>query len=234
VHADGILYQASGGPDGRIHVAAANVMPRAGRSADGTWWAIHHNSAVTGFHMLGCFRVDATEDGEPELLTHVADTSATTSPDARSGRAFGASRFGTSHCLLNDLSRYQWLSVRRRAYGVPAGGPYFTPNSTDGYTGATMLGVTNPTWGWNPMGGTWGGATLRMVSHPAATPPAFKEPLAVRNGTGGRLRWFYLIQQGNITNTAESRKYVVIHPYSANIPGLMIGPWDGTTDPLTA
>jgi hypothetical protein len=226
-HADGIIYPASSGPNGRIQAAAANVMPRADRSADGTWWVAHYTAVSSGFHLLGCFRVDGGEDGEVEILQHHTDTSASFSADARSG-SFSGTRFGSSQ-FLNTESRYYWQTILRRSFGAAGGGPFYEPNTNFGYVSTPVVIATSTS---SPVGATWGGLTRRMWAHPATTPPAFKIPLGVRDGLGGNLRWAYLIQQGSNLNTAESRQYIVIAAYSANIPGFMIGPWDGTTDPL--
>jgi hypothetical protein len=238
VHGDGILCETGGtgtSSNGRANIAVANIMPRANRSADGTAWVIHGNTGANSMALQGWFRIDAGDDGEPELLVSFAHASAASSWISRWATdqgSYGNGNYALSQTAFTSSNNlYCWFRACTCAEGV-AGAVGNAPQNTANYTALSCTMILNDLRGVT-MARAWG-STFRAYSHPAVISPGFKEPLGIGDGFFGRLRWCYAIQQGAMYQTFEGRKYVCVVPYNSvsNYPGIMIGPWDQTSDPL--
>jgi len=131
---------------------------------------------------------------------------------------------------LNTPGWAQWWRTYNVAEGSAGGAPAAVSTAPGMATSSigSMGAISSISMGRN-----WG-VTKRLISHPAVIPPGFKEPLATGMGFCGRFRWVYAIQQGAGYQTFEGRKYMCIAPYNSasSYPGIMIGPWDQTSDPV--
>lgn len=240
VHANGIICDTLGGAsssNGRAQVSVANIMPGATRSADGTAWVIHgYTLAAFGgaLAMHGWFRIDGGEEGEPEVLVNFAHAIPASNWASRYENENGniSATYAISYdTFRNSISLQCWYKAYACAEGV-GGQVDNIPLVSASYGALTGNQIFNDVRGmWCSR--NWG-STFRSYSHPAATAPAYKEPYGIHRGFWGRLRWMYAIQQGVSYQTFESRKYICVYPYSAinNYFGMMIGPWDQSSDPL--
>jgi hypothetical protein len=239
VHADGIYFNTAGtfsSANGRAQAGVANLMPRSGRSADGTWWLFHGNTAgavAGGGVLMASLRVDAGEEGEVDLTCHFAhsvntSTSQVTRIYTSNGQAANWT-FRPEDISTSGNGWVQWWRTYNVADGsqtIPAA-TYSSPAMS--YSSAGGMAALAA----NIMARNWGG-TKRLYSHPAVVPPGFKEPVGFGYGLGGRFRWLYAVQQGAYYQTFEGRKYVCVQAYNSavNYPGVIIGPWDQTSDPM--
>ena len=212
--------------NGRLQVGVANALPRANRSADGSWWLYHGNTLVAGgrgaLMMFG--RLEGGPDGEAELYAQYNVNSASFSRNIRFGllsNVFDQTDFYTA---ANSFT--EWTKIYNRSVGSGNGATVTWTGLVPGYTTPTS------TSGVPALGRNYG-STQRQTSHPALVAPAFKEPLGFYGGLWGRFRWMFLVQLGSPYDTFESRKYVCLFGYDSTnqYPGVIVGPWDGTSDP---
>jgi len=49
----------------------------------------------------------------------------------------------------------------------------------------------------------------------------------------GTVRWIQIVAVGQYKDTFDNKKWIVIIPFvNAGNPGIIVGPWDGTTTPI--
>lgn len=228
VHADGIFHASTSGPNGLVQIAAANVMPRSGRAADGTWWAFYGNTAYTGGNLLGQFRIDNGEPGEPEVILSLSNgANSVDSRDAAYGGFNNMAGTFTSDYFTSVAQEGCWRRVVRRAVGSAGGGPFYEAP----FTAVSASGRSNATGASAALNL---GGTPRCNSHPAAVAPTFREPVGVRDGFGGRLRWMHIAPYGSAYQTGAGKRLICISSYNtgAGDGAVFIGPWDQTNDPV--
>lgn len=230
-HADGIFHANTSGPNGLLQIGVANLMPRADRAADGTWWAQqgNTNNAGGGGNLLGQFRVDHGEPGEPEVLVSVSNGSnVVDSRDAAYGGFTNSSGNFSSFYLTSTSAEGNWRRIVRRAVGAANGGPFYEAPFMSVMASARNGAVT-------PAGTINFGGTPRVNSFPEAVGPTFREPVGVRDGFGGRLRWMFTAPLGNAYDTASSKELIVLSPYAVTSTlAVLVGPWNKTTAPQQA
>ena len=237
VHADGIYFMTGGtfsSVNGRVQAGIANLMPRANRSADGTWWLFHGNTLAQtagGGALMACFRIDAGEPGEVDLTTHFNHSYNTTCSQTVRYQTLSIAAtwsFRTEDFCSSGAGYSQWWRTYNVAEGSSSGAGAATYSSPGLMTASnsSMSGTASMA-----MAAAWA-PTPRLYSHPAVISPTFKEQLTAHWGMVGKFRWLFSVPIGNYYQTFEGRKYMCISAYASGWAGLIIGPWDQTSDPM--
>jgi hypothetical protein len=240
VHATGIVgqyepYPPFIHPNGRHQCVAANMIPRAGQAVDGTWRIVVGNTNTGGVNMLSCERLDGCPPNDVEPFVFHAQA-ASTSTTYRRLSYNELNRVG-SWQVFGDGTRpgqygyVHWFKVNGRSSERYGGAAPAVLGTYCGTTGSFYARQYNaPAYGYNR------GYTARVYDWPGALAPGFTEPVGFNEGFGGRMRHLHAIQQGGLEDTVRNKKFFQIVAYDGitSSLGLVVGPWDETTDPAFA
>jgi hypothetical protein len=83
----------------------------------------------------------------------------------------------------------------------------------------------------------------RVANHPAATPPYLRDFVCLVTDSAytggpsvrmhkGTVRWFLLTSVGVYKDTFDNKQWICVAQYAnGSNPGVILGPWDGSTTP---
>lgn len=216
---------------GKAQIVAVNNTPATGVSADGTFWILigGDTSIATNSQFLGYFRCDNSEDGDLDPFVFfksgsVALNNANARIDNTGGSQFGANViFQASNSITNAK---MWLGWRRRGFSSGDAFNAFTATIL-GFAG----GATNPLTDNNGVPETIGSSY---------TSKRLREPIFMisqnntNKGRKGSPRWLSAVQGGATFDTYDAKQKVMICQVNSSQPGVVAGPFDGSTTPLQA
>jgi len=214
----------------------ANAIASSGVSADGSFYALVSGIANSALS-TGCIaftRLDDTEPGDVDpyaWLSHKSGTLVTWN-NWFTALSDGSHNSLSSATILLDTTYGGFIGYASR------GGPVAANDIPTQWLGTISQTSTNFTT-------SWGGATaLRILNHPAASPPILREPILLyNNGTQmggfkqikGRTRWIQVTNVGNIYDTFDNKTWIAGTSFVTGSPGtptIIFGPYDGTTTPI--
>jgi len=213
--------------------SAANAVPSAGTSANGSWWFAHTLTNGQSIN-FGFFRLDDTEPGDVDpyailILSSPAVTQANYTPTS-------------TITALNPNSGsgpLVWADITSASSLIWCGN-----RSRDGYTASYDTGVALTMYCIGSSGSptiSLGGLSnpLRLSNYPATIKPYVAEKciLAYRVAADyfikGRIRDLLILPAGNRLDTFDNKQSVVfIAITSANTASVALSPWDGSSVPV--
>lgn len=215
---------------GRGHLVAANAIGNPGVSPDGTFWWAQAMPGQSSFDMGGFahMRMDDTEVGDVDPFVWIASNNGGTRTAAPVNSAPSLWSAQSASGALWSSSSTAFPCWRRRGYG--GSGDTFLANCYMAYIGGTAGNLALMTNSSDPD---------KVASH---TGNVFvREPLWIINTTvttktrKGTCRWFHMIPTGATLTTWENKTWVAVSTgFSTTYATLLLGPWDGTTDPVYA
>ena len=228
----GVTYATAG----HAQMACTNAIPSAGVSADGSFWnALSTNTAniMTGFVFT---RVDDCEPGDLDPYICLQNNSVSGASWVRtSATSYLSYLINYSAGLLFNTSSFCWVGYQARGCTVFARDVccgYYNCLEYQQSIGGTVISYTS--------------GTIRLVSHPATTTPIIREsPLIYTNATittiatlkqfKGRPRWLQATSIGNALDTLDGKTWMCVLNYAIGngTPSILLGPYDGSTVPLT-
>lgn len=217
------------------NVIATNVETSAGVSADGTFWCMVGRGTPTGSHALfGFARLDDTEPGDVEPFAWYWRASLGVASYNRTSQTSYVSAVDVTWTeFANSVSGTTWKGYLARDCPQTARDIasyfFFTWRAASHNTFFPALNIGQP----NPQ---------RVANHPSASPPFLRDfaGLSTDSQHGsptvrmhkGTIRWVQLTSNGGYKDTFDSLQWLCIFPYvNAGNPGIVIGPWDGSTTP---
>jgi len=228
----GVTYATAG----HAQMACANAIHSAGVSADGSFYTALSSSTaniMTGFVFS---RVDDCEPGDLDPYVYMGqnNTSAVNWVRTSATSQTGGNLSNYNAAVLFD-NVFCWAGYQARGCTV------FVRDVCCGYYGCLEY---NQAVGGTVVSETSG--TIRLVSNPATTTPIVREsPLIYTSGVTttvatlkqfkGRPRWLQVTSVGNALDTFDSKTWVCVLNYAVgnSTPSVLLGPYDGTTVPLT-
>jgi len=209
---------------GRGQAMVANAIGNTGVSPDGTFWMVQAFPGTSSetFGGFGFSRMDDMEDGEVDpYVWMVCSTSPTRISGGTNYDNLWTSTFG--FWVTNSITHLTW---RKRSYGGT--GDTWVKFAYPSYLQQILRG--NP-FAYNP------GDPERVASTTLTLNP--REAVWVIDCDSGERfrkgthRWLFSTGQGNFLNVWDSKTWLQVLPITpASRPGIVIGPWDGTTDPI--
>jgi hypothetical protein len=227
---------------GNNHIIVTNATPSAGVSADGSFIMMFTNPAngsgdVSGFAFQRC---DMSEEGDvdpyvgitPSLSPAIGSGSRTANTATANGTAVLSTTFWISR--LSGVSIRGW---RRRGFTTVAG----TSSNGDAYVDLIATNIAINTFavgtGTNPIiaAQVWDPETVST----ALIPTKVRDPIWIVSPTlfqkmrKGYLRWMFAVAGGVSMDTFNNKQWVQIANCSASVnwAPIVVGPWDGTTQP---
>jgi len=226
------IAAASTGFTGLANLAATNVTPAAGVSADGTFYAILGRTDTSGVHaLIGLFRLDDTEPGDVDPYAIYWNS--------------GNSMAAFSRTSATSYASYQydaWYNVTQKNYAVFRGYA-----ARDAYVVARDVVIpfvatyrnTTPS-SFYPQMNNAQPLSMEVQNHPSSFYTYIREPAGL-SSTGqtsnirmvkGNIRWMNFTPVGQLKDTFDNKKWVCLSNWSNGVaPGMIIGPWDGVTVP---
>lgn len=238
-------YDSSTAPPGNMHAMVCNAIERKDRSADGTFTAMFGAPNTGGYTYAGWSfqRLDDTEEGDVwPFAMHGNQRNAFIG----TGWGFGTStRTGTNGghpitegawCTIGiscDLQRATWWTWRAR--GVETNGVGSTDKwcPVTGTLGMASIEVNNTIFSYASYD------TEKIAS--AAYPTMLREhPMLCNFYAGmkvrkGRPRWMAVINGAQASDTFSNRTWIQGRDSGVNDKshiGVILGPWDGSTQPV--
>lgn len=213
-------------------IACVNATPSAGVSADGSFYA---TAATLGNNTCGIMfsRVDDTEPGDIDpyvFMANMAETSAIWTNQSSSGTNTSFNTITIAGIIIYAAATSSFVGYAAKDC------PVISSDLPSVWTG-TIHGTT---------GGVYTIATafpspIRMLNHPAATPPSIRSQILLyNNGTilgakaqiKGKLRWVNVTGLGQTYDTYDNKSWLVVcGSGSSALPAILFGPYDGTTTP---
>lgn len=209
--------------NGKSQIVAANMIPSDTESADGTFWIMHGMPSLgaTESHGFGLFRCDDPEDGDVDpFLWYYPGNFKTRTSNTGSINTGGvwSSRFN-----IYDGTAGNFHGWRRRGF-----------TSGDGFLFYLIALLRYFTTGAAVIVDTFG--TPETVSAHTQTvyvrEPVWGIAQGTTKGRKGTLRWMGLCPTGTAYSTWGSRQWVQVYEAASFYPGIVLGPWDGVTDPV--
>lgn len=231
-------------------IAVANAIPATSTTADGSFYTAITTTTVNMMGGIIFTRLDDTEPGDLDPYAWASTSSNNTVSsysrttwtgffNSSPGALFASGSPGAGSALFSSSSpaNMPWIGYQARGCTVVARDIPF------GW-------ITTLAWSLQPQNTAGftqdqGVATIRLVSHPASTPPLVREPpLLYSPGLGGstkqlkgRPRWVMFFSLGNTLDTFDSKSWIAVMPLSPastnNNPCMALGPYDGVTTPTT-
>jgi len=213
---------------GLAQVLCANAIENDGVTADGSW-TLAYGNPVAGANIFigwGYQRLDDTEDGDVDPYVYCAPAVLAIYVRSRTVATNNAGTVGdgfTGSAFWCEIGRTPFVGWRRR--GMPSGDAFQEfQGATMGTCGSTLTSMLllNP-------------ATVDRVAC-AYTNVSVREPIWITSTQSGlkqrkgTLRWWYMVQGGNGTDTYDGKRYVQMSS-SASLP-IIVGPADLTTSVL--
>lgn len=212
-------------------IMCADLIEEQAYSADGSWTLAFGNYGVPGggHQGYGLWRLDDTEDGDldPYVSFNPAGSVAlytNSRTNAGSQRSAGITESFTTALLNNQSGFTTYRGWRRRGLSGDA---------------STNYQDFEPAILWLVQSNSYAMGTNISDPEEVATAPTVvrvREPIWILSNQFGRkmrkgtLRWAYVVQGNNGTDTFDNKQWVQFSP--TNVP-IIVGPWDGTTTPVT-
>ena len=221
------------GMTGAFNTVAANATPGSGTSTDGTFWVGYTNTGATNSQSVsGFFRLDNTEPGDIDPYVFYTSTVQSFSTFSRTAVTGANSNFETWSSTVASANVSYWKGYSARDGYVAARDTvvpfYFSYSNASPNAFASILTRPSP----NP---------VTTQNHPSTTNLVYvrENPTLCTDGqigsirmVKGTIRWISLTSNGVLKDTFDNKKWVCIVPYTSSVnPGVIIGPWDGTTTP---
>jgi len=223
------------GLTGYANAACVNATSAAGVSADGSFYCLIGRTDITGGQgMFGFFRVDDGEPGDVDpyvfywvsgnSLSAFSRTSATGYYNSQYENWLQMNAGNRSQCMWRGYaSRDGYVSARDVV--VPFISTYRNASGTT-YTPQMNSGQPNP---------------MEVQNQPSSNFTYVREPMGLCT-TGqtsnirmvkGNVRWVQVVPVGQYKDTFDNKKWIVVIAWvNAGNPGVIVGPWDGTTTPI--
>jgi hypothetical protein len=213
---------------GRGQIIVANAIGNADTSPDGTFWVVqampgHSSESFSGF---GFSRMDDTEEGDVDPYTWVVCNTSQTRTGSSTSSNYMWGVTGTSGQQFWSSSPYTHLGWRRRGFGGT--GDAFGTSLYPSFLYQVARGQVMSYNQGDPDRVACSPATLNHRE--AVWVIGCEQSTRIRKGTH---RWLYNIGQGAPLNVWDSRTWLqVIQAIPSLNGGVVIGPWDGATDPI--
>ena len=229
---------------GNGQAACVNATPSAGVSADGSFYAVLSSSTpattVAGFMYT---RLDDTEPGDVDPYAFLINGSLLSSAFTNQSvtTSGNSSVIALNNIIYATSERIQFLGYAARGCPVTSRD---VPSMWFGSLYSTLISGTHTIIS----GGT--AAPTLLVNHPAATPPAIRDQFILFNNglaaasvnTGiillerqikGKTRWINAVGGTVVpSDTFDSKTWLVVTTSATSTPGILFGPYDGTTTPV--
>lgn len=179
-------------------------------------------------------RLDDTEPGDVEpFIWHWASSNSFATYSRTSQTSF----FNTVDLTYVEL--FQTNGVRWKGY-VARDCPQTTRDVASYFMGCYRNASHNA---YLPSMNVGQPSSHRVANHPSTTPPFLRDFVSVVTDcsyTGspslrmhkGTVRWFQLTSNGAYKDTFDTKQWLMMYPYGNAIsPGILVGPWDGSTTP---
>jgi uncharacterized protein YqgC (DUF456 family) len=218
---------------GKYSVVAANATPSTGVSGDYTFWNVIGTTSISAVASagFGFHRLDNTEDGDVfPFAFHYPSGIAFSSISYNSTKTSWNTSIDSYTSINSFNSQYAaFYTFRRRGYSTGDAGIYLCPAfvycaANSGDTSPMTLNL---------------GSSDSIASHPSTI--YSREDCWLHNAqTGtkirkGTFRWFALVGSGTGFNTWDNMKWIQVSPVgSTSAPGIILGPWDQLTTPLSS
>lgn len=242
-------YDSANNYPGNMHAVVTNCIERSGVSADGTFWAAfgQPNTGAYTYMGWGFFRCDDSEEGDVwpysfyAARRNVYDGNWWDSTTYRYGTTGTDSYAEGPWCQLHvsqDYNRPSWWTWRARGMEV---GSCLTTGSNpqiDRFKSAVACSLWNNEDAFMAMGQyTQMPETVAATAYPAMVR---EHPVILSWYPGakfrkGRPRWMAFIQGNQASDTYGSRTWVQLRDSGVNdrnFTGVILGPWDGSTQPV--
>ena len=225
-------FQVASAFGAHAQLGCINAISGAGVSADGSFYAALSTTTAGNINGFAFTRLDDTEPGDIDpYVWYFSQTNSFSSWTRLSQTSYGTSStsFNPSNFISIDppFMGYQSRGGPVSARDIPCvyGGTitFINPNSSFLASGK----YPNP---------------LRLVNHPAATPPLIREPFCVYT-TGdvpssllqikGRTRWIAAFSAGSALDTYDNKTWFSVATASTGTSPAIALFYDGTTVPLT-
>ncbi len=208
----------------KAQVVATNVTGATGVSPDGTFWLMSGNVAAgagasSGF---GYFRLDDTEEGD--LDPFVWQSSGGFSSYSRTS----VPSAGYNDKWSNNNSMYVanyglFFGWRRRGFATGDDSTYYSTAALNYLTGVGSVLLNTF-------------ATVETVACHTQTikvrEPVWVAPYSsVLKHRKGTLRWFQYVPTGAAYDLWDTKTWVQVFAATSTYPGIILGPWDGTSTP---
>jgi hypothetical protein len=215
--------------------ACLNATPATGITADGSFYVVCSNTSsanvVTGFiftHLDDCEPGDVDPyvffngTGMTQTLGNWANTSST----ATTGSSFVTSSFSNTNFII--------------AIGYAARGcPVTARDVPAAWVGSGLYGSAGSNLPFVSAGYS---AATTLLNHPATSPPALREPVALVNAANaaisgssrqfkGRCRWIQMATVGTSYDTYDTKAWLVVNVASSSTVFAVLLPYDSTTVP---
>jgi hypothetical protein len=218
-HASWVYDTAPG--NGKYQLVVANMIPSTDVSPDGTFWVMLGRASLgsTESSGFGYFRMDNTEEGDvdpylwycPGVGRSRTANTASLSFGTWSNSAViwgnGTNKFGgwrrRGFSSGDDFQFYDHANLVYVGAGQAIIDTFGTPETVACQTNS--LAVREPVW-----------AGVRSAS----------------KHRKGSLRWWFQVPTGTAYSTWGPYQWVQVFTPTASFPGLILGPWDGSSDPV--
>lgn len=228
----------SANPIGNAQIMCADLIEEQSWSADGSWILAMAatNFAGSGHNGYAFQRVDDGEDGDLDPYVSMAPSGGQTAlyGNTRTG-AGGQTTVGSTgecftsawHNLTAGTAHVIWRGWRRRGLSGDA-----ATNQQDFEAGLLLAMQTDSALGTGLFVALNTSDAERVATAPV--PTKTREPIWIvssqiaRKMRKGTLRWMYVVQGGNGTDTYDTKRWIQLSPTVAPFVG---GPWDGVSVP---
>lgn len=218
---------------GKAQIAAVNSVGSAGVSPDGSYFCAIWDATQSQYRYISFQRLDDSEPGDvdPFAITAYTSESPTVTTSRTIGTATSASQSWANAYSTNATSAkgYCARTIGTMGTGIDSYSPFVFGSVSHG-------GSSVPAQACNAA------SVPRIRNHPdnAGTPPYPIEPASltgiVTNLTmrKGVCRWIGYIPTGAMNDTADAKRWLVVLAASGTSnPSVVIGPYDGSTTPVT-
>lgn len=210
-------------------IVATNNIPSSSVSPDGTFWISgNYTSPASSVTFFGFFRLDDQEPGDVDPFAWNYQSSTAIGSFAR--------HIGTGS--VSGLSIYNWaahVSATVIWKGYCARGLGGTKDDATYFQSSHLLYISASS---GFLTGNFAAGALRVANHPATTPPFVREPVKLFSERTnmkifkGSVRWMFHIPTGAAYDTADTKTFfVLVSNNGSTNPGIMVGPYDGSTTP---
>jgi hypothetical protein len=205
-------------------IVCASMIEDTNISADGSLALVTGVPATSNIAFSGCGfqRLDDQEDGDLDPFVWFFPFNGANYAQSRTG--------GNAGTGVTDFWNSTWFQTNTSYYGHRRRG--FATGDTFSTFGGALLENAAGNFALNTNLGNRDSVACTFSS----TPVPVREPIWVVNDSTvltkcrkGTLRWIYGVMGGNATDTYDSKRWA---QFSSTQVGVVIGPWDGSTNPL--
>lgn len=213
---------------GNFQISCVDAIEEQNYSADASWTCAVAMFEITGGGHLGhgFYRCDDTEDGDLDpyiSLNPAASTTLYTNARTTAGTARGSltqENFCTPSNSSSNFTSLRGWRKRGQTGDSAANSQDFEMAWLFPSTSATRLLGTVPSDAER--------VSTTLVSTKVREPIWVVSAQANRKMRKGTIRWLYMIQGGNGTDTYDNKQWIQLSP---TLTPFIMGPWDGSTTP---